>query len=186
MDEMSDLVEGKVICSICGNIDHCFELEYTNTNEFSDFEKEGKVGCINCLRKGLFEFWHDTEFGTLDENGLHRVYKHNNENPPLIDKNRLTELRRTPQFITWQQELWLTHCEDFMIYMGTWTPDDFYANSEDSDGRKLFMEMTDVEYNNLWDDCLENGQAKLEEWHPTYYVFKCAHCGKLRGNWDCD
>jgi uncharacterized protein CbrC (UPF0167 family) len=186
LEDMSDLVEGKAICSICGVEDQCFELDYSITDEFRNDEKEGKIGCINCLKKGLFEFWHDTEFGMLDENGLHNVYKHNMENPPKIDQNNLTELRRTPQIITWQQELWLSHCTDFMIYKGTWTPKDFYANSKDGDGRQLFMEMTDDEYNSLWDDSLVDGQTKLEEWYPHYYVFECSHCGKLRGNWDCD
>ena len=186
VDEMSDFIEEKSICSICGMEGRCFELDYTITNEFSEDEKEGKVGCFNCLRNGLFEFWHDTEFGMLDENGLTKVYKHNMENPPQVENEKLIELRRTPQFISWQQELWLTHCDDFMVYKGTWTPKDFHTNSEDGNGRKLFMEMTDADYNNLWDDSLDDGQTNLEEWYPTYYVFKCLHCGKLRGNWDCD
>jgi uncharacterized protein CbrC (UPF0167 family) len=186
-EDMSSLIEGVVICSICGIEDRCFELDFSTTNEFNEDEKkEGKVGCINCLRNGKFEFWHDTEFGMLGEKGLHKVYKHNLVNPPSVDQSTLVELRRTPQIITWQQELWLTHCDDFMIYTGTWEPKDFHTNSKDGDGRRLFMEMTDDEYNNLWDDSLEEGQTKLEEWYPTYYVFECSHCGKLRGNWDCD
>ncbi|MEO6852278.1 MAG: CbrC family protein, partial [Mucilaginibacter sp.] len=105
---------------------------------------------------------------------------------PLINPERLTEMRRTPQFISWQQELWLCHCDDFMIYKGTWEPNDFYKNSEDGDGRALFMQMTDKELNNLWDDSLPENETLLKEWYPTYYVFECSHCGKLRGNWDCD
>ncbi len=185
-DEMSGMIDGVSVCSICGTESHCFELDYSITQEFSNDDKEGKVGCVECLRNGRFEFWHDTEFGLLDENGLSKMYKHNIANPPLIDQSNLVELRRTPQILTWQQELWLTHCNDFMIYKGTWTPLDFYANSRDGDGKQLFMEMTDDEYKNLWDDSLEEGQTQLEEWYPTYYVFECAHCSKLRGNWDCD
>lgn len=90
------------------------------------------------------------------------------------------------QFITWQQELWLTHCNDFMVYLVTWEPNDFYVNSEDGDGKKLFLEMTDGDMNHLWDSSLNNPNEKLEHWHATYYVFKCSHCGKLRGNWDCN
>jgi len=29
-------------------------------------------------------------------------------------------------------------------------------------------------------------KTDLKDWHATYYVFKCKHCGKLKGNWDCD
>lgn len=153
---------------------------------FSDNNKEGKTGCYSCLREGHFEFWHDTEYGMLDENGLSKVYNHNQDNPPRIASDILTEMRRTPRLISWQQELWLTHCDDFMIYKGTWTPKDFYTNSSDGDGRALFMSMTNEELNHLWDESLPKGQTKLEEWYPTYYVFECSHCGKLRGNWDCD
>ena len=72
-----------------------------------------------------------------------------------------------------------------MVYQGTWEPEDFYRHSPTGDGRSLFYEMTD-EYQNLWDDSLPEGQTVLKQWHATYYVFKCRHCGKLRGNWDCD
>lgn len=185
-DEMSGHLENLSICSICGKTDHCFELDYTITDIFDDNEKEGKQGCYSCLKAGLFEFWHDTEYGVLDENGLSKVYKHNIENPPKIDIEKLVELRRTPQIITWQQELWLTHCNDFMIYKGTWKPIDFYKNSMDGDGRKLFFQMTDEDLNHLWDDSLPENETTLKEWYPTYYVFECSHCNKLRGNWDCD
>ncbi|RYE18854.1 MAG: hypothetical protein EOP45_13505 [Sphingobacteriaceae bacterium] len=76
--DMNALLEGRNRCSICNNEhDYCFDLEYTITDKFVDEEKEGKIGCYNCLRKGKFEFWHDTEFGMLDENGLSKVYRHN-------------------------------------------------------------------------------------------------------------
>jgi uncharacterized protein CbrC (UPF0167 family) len=187
ISDMGDLLEGRNKCSICNNEhDYCFDLEYTITDKFGDEEKEGKVGCYDCLRKGEFEFWHDTEFGMLDENGLCKIYSHNMGNPPKLDSETMTELRRTPQVVTYQQEIWLTHCNDFMIYKGTWEPLDFYRNSVNGDGRDLFMKMTDKNINFLWDKSLPEGQALLEEWYPTYYVFECRHCGKLRGYWDCD
>ncbi|MDP9081349.1 MAG: CbrC family protein [Bacteroidota bacterium] len=184
--DMDSFIEQKTVCSICGNENDCFELEFSITQEFNDDDKEGKAGCIDCLKKGLFEFWHDTEFGVLDENGLTKVYNHNVADPSLIAEQVLEEMRRTPRIEMWQQERWLTHCSDFMIYMGIWTPKDFYTNSKDGNGRQLFMDMTDVNENHLWDDSLGEGETELEEWYPMYYVFECSHCGKLRGNWDCD
>ncbi|MBO9699874.1 MAG: CbrC family protein [Sporocytophaga sp.] len=184
---MSQLIIGTHICSICNKeSNECFSLEYTLTDKFSQEETADKVGCSDCLKKGEFEFWHDTEYGMLDENGLKKVYKHNMANPPSVDNKILVELRRTPQIVTWQQELWLTHCNDFMVYKGTWTPEDFNKYSKNSDGRQLFLEMTDDEWNHLWDESLEEGEVELKEWYATYYVFECSHCGKLRGNWDCD
>ncbi len=185
-EDMSDLVDIKTTCSICGKIDNCFELDYALTNEFNQNEKEGKVGCYACLREGKFGFWHDTEFGMLDENGLSKVYNHNMDNPPAIPQDLLKEMLRTPRIVTWNQELWLTHCNDFMIYKGTWEQKDFYSNSQNGNGRKLFLEMTNEDLLHLWDESLDEEQEKLVEWHATYYVFQCRHCNILRGNWDCD
>ncbi len=184
---MADLLEGRNKCSICNNEnDFCFELDFAIIDKFFDNEKEGKIGCYNCLKKGEFEFWHDTEFGFLNEKGLSKEYSHNMHNPPKLDNKLLIELRRTPTIATYQQGIWLTHCNDFMVYKGTWKPLDFYQNSDNGDGRDLFMEMTDKEINFLWDESLPEGKTLLEEWYPTYYVFQCRHCGKLRGYWDCD
>jgi uncharacterized protein CbrC (UPF0167 family) len=178
------MFEGSQLCYFCNIVAPAFALEFAIC-PLPEGERAGKFGCAECLTNGLFEFWHDTEIGLLDENGLQHVYNHNQEPPPDFSETALRELRRTPQIATWQQELWLTHCRDFMVYRGTWEPKDFYANAADGDGRALFLRMTS-EYQHLWDESLTVGQAKLEEWYATYYVFHCRHCGALRGNWDCD
>lgn len=172
-------------CSLCGARGPCFSLEYAWSSELPELERAGKAGCATCLQAGRFEFWHDTEIGMLSETGLQHVYKHNQEPPPDFSTLALVELRRTPQIVTWQQELWLTHCRDFMIYQGTWEPADFIANAGDGDGRRLFLQMTD-EYPELWDEATLEGEQHPASWHATYYVFRCGHCGVLRGNWDCD
>jgi uncharacterized protein CbrC (UPF0167 family) len=183
-EDMNGLREDECVCSLCANTGRCFELDYTICPELGD-EKEGKLGCSDCLNAGRFEFWHDTDIGLLDENGLTKVYNHNQPAPPEFSKAALVALRRTPQFVTWQQELWLTHCNDFMVYQGTWEPQDFYRNAQDGDGKALFLKMTD-HYPNLWDDALIEGETELTGWHATYYVFKCRQCNTLKGNWDCD
>lgn len=180
-------MEGTHSCDICGRENQrCFSMGYILTDVFSAEDKEPTIGCVNCLREGKFEFWHDTEYGLLAEGGLTRFYNHHMDNPPDIEVEKLMELKRTPQIVTWQQELWLTHCGDFMAYKGTWEPADFYRNSENGNGRDLFLAMTDEDMNHLWDDCLADGESELKSWYATYYVFECLHCGKLRGNWDCD
>jgi uncharacterized protein CbrC (UPF0167 family) len=98
----------------------------------------------------------------------------------------MEEIRRTPQIVTWQEERWLAHCNDFMAYVGTWEPSDFVANSPSGDGRALFLDMTDEDEAHLWDESVDDEEEAPQSWHATYYVFECLHCGKLRGNWDCD
>ena len=185
--DMGDLCQEPCECTLCGRKDICFELDFADCPELDEKEKEGKFGCVKCLREGRFEFHHDTDIGFLDERGLTKVYKHNADPPPDFPTEALTELRRTPDVIRWQYEPWLSHCKDFMAYQGTWVPGDFYKNGPGGDGRALFMEMTDdLDLNHLWDDSLSEGETQLKEWHAAYYVYKCLHCGKLRGNWDCD
>ncbi len=186
LHDMAHLADGDAECSLCGEAGPCFRLEYALCPELTEEQKEPAFGCFSCLQTGRFEFWHDTEIGLLDENGLTHVYKHNQHPPPDFPSTALAELRRTPQIVTWQQELWLVHCKDFMAYLGTWDPVHFYVNASDSDGKALFLEMTDKEDQHLWDQSSPPGVTRLQSWHATYYAFRCLHCGKLRGNWDCD
>ena len=167
-EDMGGLCKVPVKCALCGRNDVCFELEFVDCPELDENQREGKVGCVECLKEGRFGFLHGTDVGIDD-----------------FSTEVLAEFRRTPEIVTWQQEVWLTHCNDFMSYQGTWGPEDFYKNASSGNGRAVFMKMTD-EYQNLWDDSLPEGETKLKQWHATYYVFKCLHCGKLKGYWDCD
>jgi uncharacterized protein CbrC (UPF0167 family) len=184
--DMAGLTPEEVACTLCGTVQQCFQLDCALCPELSEEQKPTALGCLSCLQKGRFEFWHDTEIGLLIENGLTHVYNHHQPPHPGFPEDSLLELRRTPRIITWQQELWLTHCTDFMTYLGTWQPGDFYSHAPDGDGRNLFLQMTDPEMAELWDASLPKPQTRLASWHATYYTFQCLHCGKLRGNWDCD
>jgi uncharacterized protein CbrC (UPF0167 family) len=185
-EDMSGLAAQDVPCEFCGRISDGFDLDLA-TCSLSDDGKAGKFGCAECLLHGQFEFWHDTDIGMLDEQGLEKVYKHNAEPPSDFPERALADLRRTPRIVTWQQELWLSHCNDFMVYMGTWQPADFVQKAATGDGRTLFLKMTrDPGLQFLWDECLEEGETAPATWNVTYYAFRCLHCGDLAGNWDCD
>ena len=119
IEDMAHLVEGERDCSLCKHTSPCFELDFAICREMGEDEKMGKIGCIACLRQGGFEFWHDTDVGVLDENGFAKVYHHNKTPPPNFPETAQIEFRRTPRIVTWQQELWRAHCNDFMIYQGT-------------------------------------------------------------------
>jgi len=179
--EMADLLEGENRCSICGETGTCFSLHHASYKG----DRDGK-GCLDCLRKGRFFFPHETEAGSLTGRRAALEPLHPRHKVPE-DFNRVAfaALLKTPQFITWQGELWLTHCDDFMIYLGEWKPRDFETHANDGDSRRLFLEMTDEDMNHLWDAAIPDGAEKPSDWYATYYAFKCKHCGKLRGNWDC-
>jgi len=185
--EMAGWSDQVVHCWYCGQEHAGFRLDDASCRDLTERERAGKFGCMDCLRQGRFEFWHDTDIGLLDEEGLTHVYKHNGPPPDGFPVESLVGLRRTPQIVTWQQELWLTHCRDFMAYLGTWEPKDFVAHARDGNGRGLFLLMTrSDEERFLWDSCCDAGADVPTGWRATYYVFQCRHCGALAGNWDCD
>ena len=183
--DMADLTGETRPCSFCGQRRPCFELSDAICPELPEDAGESMIGCLDCLRAGRFEFRHGTEFGMLTEEGL---IDERTEEPSLskrLSEAALVELRRTPRIATNQDEIWLTHCNDFMAYQGTWNPSDFYGNAPDGDGKALFLEMTDHDQD-LWDDSISDPSGRVTSWYATYYVFKCLHCGKLRGYWDVD
>jgi uncharacterized protein CbrC (UPF0167 family) len=88
----------------------------------------------------------------------------------------------------WQYEPWLTHCGDFMAYIGTWQPSEFVLHAPDGNGRAQFMKMTrDVDLQHVWDEACDEGESMpADDWNLSYYAYRCLHCGELAGNWDCD
>jgi uncharacterized protein CbrC (UPF0167 family) len=186
VSDMADRVESPASCSLCGRIGECFNLGSTHCPSFSDRDKDAGRGCVDCLRQGKFEFSHDTEYGLLDQNGFRILYKGHIPAPAGFSKAAQQELKRTPQICTWQQERWLSHCNDFMVFVGTWEPEDFHRHAKGPDGRTLFMAMTAQDLQHLWDESLPEKGGRLMSWHATYYAFRCRHCAVFRGNWDCD
>ena len=170
---MANLAEGQQSCSFCGQHAKCFQLDGP------------KFGCIPCLRLGRFMFHHNTEIGLLTSRGLKEIYPGQRKIPEHFNRSAFAALLKTPQFTTWQEEEWLTHCNDFMVYLGEWKPKDFRTNAKNGDGRRLFLEMTDDDLAHLWDEATPEGAKEPEDWYASYYAFRCRHCGALRGNWDC-
>jgi hypothetical protein len=68
--DMAALSRSETACSLCGEVGPCFQLEFALCPKLVDEQKKSALGCFSCLRGGRFEFWHDTEIGLLDENGL--------------------------------------------------------------------------------------------------------------------
>lgn len=172
VNEMAHVAEGQPTCSYCGNAGPCFRLP------------DAKSGCFDCLRGGRFGFLHETEAGLLfPGRGLRPEGRAQRR---LAERLNLPALLRTPQYVTWQGERWLVHCDDFMTYLGEWKPRDFIRHSVNGDGRTLFREMVeDPHLARLWDETTPAGAAAPDSWYFHVHAFRCRHCGKLRGHWDC-
>lgn len=185
---MAGLATGSVLCRFCGLPGEGFELGNASVDGHRAGEFEGAHGCVACLAAGRFEFEHNTDIGTLSANGLAREYRNHCVEPATFHQHAHRELRRTPDVLRWQYEPWLTHCDDYMAYIGEWRPSDFARHAVGGDARALFLEMTrEAALRNAWDDSCRNGEkVPPEDWRLTYYAYRCLHCGVLAGNWDCD
>jgi uncharacterized protein CbrC (UPF0167 family) len=180
---------GLTTCSYCLLDKECVGTGY--------YEADHGTICADCLSKGKSIYSHVTEIGYLDKDGL----KDFDANPILVENieipaTSISELLKTPRLPAYQEEKWLVHCNDFMVFIGHWEYIDFYKNSPNGNGKTLFQEMTGQEHMHLWNDItlaieangitLDEIQdfAVFEKENISYHAFKCLHCEKLRGTWD--
>jgi hypothetical protein len=199
--EMAALLPGTRRCDLCGADGRCFDLERV----MRQVESEGTAGCMSCLQAGRFGFFHVTEAGYLDRNGL-TWYEDDEPEVPVrtfvvepggatapvsagapareqvtVRPEAVEELRRTPDFPTWNEVAWPVHCGDFMVYLGTWHPRDVRtaAGAQGRKAREVFVDMTDPTNERLWSD-------DAEDWAITFHAFRCTTCRTLRGTIDLD
>lgn len=194
-NEMRGLKAGMESCDICNRIDRVFDLQRACGSPFDKNSRKGKNGCYGCLQDGRFGFFHITELGFIDENGLHQDYDAEpeariiavgpdgtatstpgrfNRQEIKVTPQAIKELWQTPDFPTWNEVSWPVHCEEFMTFLGEWKPANF------SEGRKQFVEMTDRDFHQLWPADL----SPPENWGIAYFAFRCPACGTHRGQVD--
>ncbi len=88
--------------------------------------------------------------------------------PAIIDE----VTRRTPGYSGWQQEQWLTHCDDAAMFLGPVGYDELL-------GDPAALEL-------LRQDMGGNVQDLSRDGPPTAYLFQCRHCGVELADWDVD
>lgn len=113
--------------------------------------------CLNCVENGKAaekfngDFIQDSEGQISDQNKTNELYK------------------RTPGYISWQGEYWLTCCDDYCAYIETvgtrelekmGISEEVFAEYEEKDA-----------YGNIRDYLEKDGSL-------CGYLFRCLHCGK--------
>jgi len=197
--EMAGLLDGTHTCGLCGVTARCFNLQRALGSKRL---LPATRGCMTCLQNGRFGFFHVTEVGYLDENGLTwygeppmtpaRVFIASaagvqaqpcTPEPVAVSppsEEAIEELRRTPQFSTWNEVSWPVHCRDFMTFLGSWQPTDVakHADLEKMSSRDFFNTMVEPEERDLW--------RQTEEWGMNFLAFRCTACRQYRGIIDLD
>lgn len=79
---------------------------------------------------------------------------------------------KTPGYDSWQQEVWLTHCNDACAFLGDASKADVLSIASDG----LQVEGGEWIDANTMSVIAQNYQPKLS---PAFYKFKCLHCDKI-------
>jgi uncharacterized protein CbrC (UPF0167 family) len=155
----------------------------------------GHNACYACLRAGRAALTKDTELGMISweqafagvTHGVPGLAHPDFEMVPQPDSDwigarlppeTMFELLRTPSYRTIQGESWLFCCRRPMVFIGTWSRQDFIDHAPDGDARKLFEEIVLNCGEDLWE--VTRGES------TGVYVFRCGACARLKAHWDFD
>lgn len=158
------------ICSICNQKRN---IKYTSS--FYSIETPEYI-CPWCIADGKAAKIYDGSFN--DYCGIEGVSPDPNNPPPTIEKSLLLEITdKTPSYTSWQQEQWLTHCNEPCAFIG-------YADSKIIE--PILEELNeDIERN--WGFDSEHIKNHLTtDGHLVGYLFQCTKCKQHRLHVDCD
>lgn len=165
--DLFDAVEG--ICSVC---EEKRQLKY-NSSFYSVDEPE--YICPWCIANGKAAEKYDGEFN--DYTGIEGVSPDPDEPKPTIPAEQLLEVCcKTPSYSSWQQEQWLSHCNEPCAFIG-------YADAKTIE--PMLDELKDDIENNGFDaDSIKKHLSK--DGHLMGYLFQCVTCNTHRLHVDCD
>jgi uncharacterized protein CbrC (UPF0167 family) len=152
-------VEGT--CSVCNE-----KRQIKYTSSFYSVEEPEYI-CPWCIADGKAAEKYKGEFN--DYEGI--------ENSENIEKELLLQAsERTPSYTSWQQEVWLTHCNEPCAFVG-------YADTKTIE--PLMEELNDDIENNGYDpDFIKSSLTK--DGSLVGYLFQCVNCNQHRLHVDCD
>ena len=148
--------------------------------------------CYACLRAGKAAITKDTELGMISwdqafegvTHGVPGLKRDDFEMVPgdsdwvgaRLPPETMQELLRTPTYVSIQGEQWQFCCKSPMIFLGTWSRDDFDERAPDGDGEAYFNQVVQDVVPGLWEDELHD--------ETGVYVFRCRKCGRVTAHWD--
>jgi uncharacterized protein CbrC (UPF0167 family) len=154
--------------------------------QMTDVYYEGSFYCIEnidylcpfCIASGKAAEKFDGEF--QDYASIEGISPNPSEPNTFNNKEAIEEVtKRTPTYNSWQQQVWLAHCDDLCAFIG------YVGWNEIKDKVNEFADLqSDIQdYNFSTDDLskylFNNGSLQG-------YLFQCLHCKKYRLYMDCD
>jgi len=165
-----DLFEKKEgVCSVCNE-----KRAMKYTSSFYSIE-EPKYICPWCIANGKAAEKYDGEFN--DYCGIEGISPDPNDPKPEIPQELLLEItNKTPSYVSWQQEVWLTHCNEPCAFIGYVDADDIQPYYEEL--------REDIETYTEFNPEMINYLSKDDS--VVGYLFQCLQCGKHRLHIDYD
>lgn len=155
------LKHGKGICNCCGK-------EVTKYIENVYAEDDLDCICLECIHNGKAAEKFDASFVQDAEH--------------VSDPQKTDELfQRTPGYMSWQGEFWLSCCDDYCEYLGP-------VGIKELDELGIKDQVLN-DYIEHWPDgySIEDINEYLtKNGSVTGYLFRCLHCGKYRLHIDSD
>lgn len=178
------------VCSVCNE-----QADYKYTGPFYSVEKP-KCICDKCVKNGQAAKKYNGVFqGGVQYKGDYLSFVYNddtkryedfgyNDKPVIVDEMQDEELNellfRTPGYSSWQEPLWLSHCDKFCQFIGEFTGEEikkFQNELEGSIKDKFTEEIKRIE-NEI--------TLEIEDCSASFYLFKCINCGVYLIHYDFD
>lgn len=158
------IIESTALCKCCGE-----SRGYIYTSNVYTTEELNNEICPWCIADGSTARKFDATF--VDAYPLHQAG---------IGTSIIIEVTtRTPGFDAWQQEVWLTHCNDACAFLGDASKDDVLSIAND---RLQVIGGEDMDYE-MMEAIAKNYVPKGS---PSFYKFRCVHCNKILYAMDYD
>lgn len=155
------IVKRKAICPVCHEeTDYVYEGPFYSAYDVDDI-------CPWCIKSGRAASKYDGEF--QDSATCEDV-----ESTEYLDEL----VHRTPSYIGWQQEVWLSHCGDFCAFEKyvNWKEIEDIVDELEED-----LKVIERDYGLTREEIKRALDGRLQG-----YLFKCVVCGKHRLTVDCD
>ncbi len=153
------------IVTKCEGICECCGKEVTEYCETMYAEEDVECICLECISNGEAAEKFDGEFIQSAEK--------------MLDEEKTEELfKRTPGYISWQGENWLTCCNDYCAFIGD-------VGTKELEEMEIADEVF-ADYD-LRDEKMDGVREYIVKGGSTAgYLFKCLHCERYRLEVDCD
>lgn len=162
--------EDEGTCSICKQPR---TIKYDSSFYSAD---EPEYICPWCIADGSASKTYDGEF--IDAASIETPvgYESDDAVKAAFDENLLEVSQRTPGYVSWQQEVWLSHCNEPCAFID-------YADSETIEPilDELAADIENAGYNR---DSITEHLSK--DGSLVGYLFQCLHCGTHRLHVDSD